>query len=380
VNSLKQTFGVMLILDRGLFDVNEPTPFGFTPLMFAAKQNSLGLARLLLSKGAMLDSANIRGGTALMNASNFGLRKMTELLVEAGANLEAQDIDGKTALHLAAYEQHVAVVQALIRAGASSKTRMVDGQTPLHLACVHGNMRIIELLVGAGAEAGAGAGTGAECVLKWVPIGVAAREGHLDAVRFMISHVGVARCGGDAGGIQALEAAARCGHVEVLRVLTDSGVRDNGTALLSAVGSARHGCVRLLLRQYEKLALSHINTATDAMGRTALACAMGKSSKIFQWLLETGADATQFFFMNGLHIPPLTIIDTLAMGASVESDKQRLKAVRRTLLQVPALQSVSWTWEQHATASTHRIVPIAMPVVRRRRRETSRVVLGGLAR
>lgn len=138
-------------------------------------------------------------------------------------------------------------------------------------------------------------------------------------------------------------------------------------------------CVKLLLRQYE-LALSHTNSATDAMGRTALAWATWKPSKMFQWPLEAGADATRFFSMQGLHWPPLTAIDGKAMREETESGKQRLKAVRRTLRQVPALQSVLWAWGQRATASTRRIMPIAMPVVRRGRKETSRVVMDGLMR
>ena len=181
------------ILERGLPHVNELTPLGFTPLTLAMKKNGLRLARLLLSKGASLSPPKMYGGTALMIVFHLGFRKMNELVVEKGADLEAQDIDGKTALHLAAHKQRVGVTQALLDAGASSNKRRVDGQMPLHMACVHGNVRIIDMLMDAGAEAGG------VSVHKWVPLGVAAREGHHDAV-FMISHVGLASCGGDTGG------------------------------------------------------------------------------------------------------------------------------------------------------------------------------------
>lgn len=372
-----------------MYPIDGTTPEGFTPLMLAAEKNGLRLARLLLSKGASASQKNIKGGTALMAAAHFGFREMTELLVEKVAGIHAADEIGVTALHLAAQGKHFSVARVLLDSGAHPTTRDNDGQTPLHLASGHGEVRIIELLINAGAEAGAAYGR-----YKNTPLVYAARLGHHDAVRFMISRFGLAGCGGEPAGALALELAADAGHIEVLRTLTSFGVQDTGGALVNASNNGNQDCVKLLLQQYEKQSLSHINTATDEHGRNALARAA--ANEIVQWLLDAGANPAEKLTVPGTRAV-VTSLDcsayTIFPSAQTEEAKQMLKATRRTLLQAPAIQSVSWGWGSGATtASTGLIMPtgpsaptasappIAISVVRRGRRATSRVVLGGLMR
>lgn len=111
-------------------------------------------------------------------------------------------------------------------------------------------------------------------------------------------------------------------------------------------------------------------------------CALGKfSPKMVQWLLEAGADGTRLFPVDDdILVTPFDAINKLVVWEEVDENKQKLEAMRRKLLQARALQSVSWAWGQHAAAFTRRKMCIAMPVVRRGRRETSRVVVGVLMR
>lgn len=322
---------------------------------------------------------------APMTASRAGLLEGVQLLIEKGADLDAQGNGGQTALHIAANCRHFDVTKALLDAGASVTKRLVDGRTPLHLASEHGEVPIMELLIDAGSEAGA------ESVLKYVPLDVAAFGGHSNAVRFIVSRVGLAACGGQTGGVKALEWAAQCGHIEVLRVLSDFGVQDNGRALVYSVDRAKHECIQLLLRQYAKHSLSHVNT-TFVEGRTAMMCSARGSPKVVQWLIQAGAS------VHGVHVPYTTVLNALVETAETKEDKKRLEAIRRTLLREPAIRSSSWAWWQGDIAAT---VPVAttaaahtststrasaasatrrLKIVRRGRRETSHVVLGGLMR
>lgn len=219
------------LLETGLSHIDQPTPEGYTPLMLSAERKDLRLARLLVSKGASLSPASNRGATALMISSQRGFLEVTNLLVEKGADLDAADEVGKTALHLAIEGQHFGVVQGLLNAGASSTRRIADGRTPLHLACLHGNVWVIKVLMDAGGEPWATDDEVLDGVVhKCVPLDVAARQGHLDAVRYIIFHTdtGLASCGGDTGGVLALTLAARCGRIEVLHTLTDVDVQVTG--------------------------------------------------------------------------------------------------------------------------------------------------------
>lgn len=110
-------------------------------------------------------------------------------------------------------------------------------------------------------------------------------------------------------------------------------------------------------------------------------CALGKfSPKMVQWLLEA-ADGTSLFPMDDdILVTRFDAINKLVVWEEVNEIKQKLEAMRRKLLQACALEFVSWAWGQHAAAFTRRKMCIAMPVVRRGRRETSRVLLGDLMR
>lgn len=99
--------------------------------------------------------------------------------------------------------------------------------------------------------------------------------------------------------------------------------------------------------------------------------------KIVQWLLEAGelvpVDDDDI-------LAAFNTFDKLVIGEETEENKQRLEAMWRKLLHSGALQSVSWAWGQGAAASRRRIMPMMMLLVRRVRRKTPRVVLGGLMR
>lgn len=95
------------------------------------------VTRLLLEKGADLNTRDKWGRTPLMIAARAGNREMVDLLMGWEADLHARDQRGYTALMYAAWKGHVHIVRALIERGAD--VRSIDSETgysPILLAAL----------------------------------------------------------------------------------------------------------------------------------------------------------------------------------------------------------------------------------------------------
>ena len=102
------------LIDSGA-DLN---PSGWTPLHYAVFSGSKEIARLLIARGAKLDSRAPNGQTALMLAVKQGKLEFVQLLVDARADLSLADSDGFTAIGLAKKLNHSDIVKYLRKAGA----------------------------------------------------------------------------------------------------------------------------------------------------------------------------------------------------------------------------------------------------------------------
>lgn len=185
-------------------NVNEKdTQDGETPLMSAANNGNLEAVRLLLDKGADVNTKGKNGETALLWAAKGWLgtwRKthepIIEYLVDKGADVNARDKDGETAFSLvmqhkkyanfdskavnkigdmllrhnadpgnfpikdvslfsAVRENNPVLVQILITKGADVNKEEDDGDTPLIAASWAGYLDIVKILVERGANVNA---------------------------------------------------------------------------------------------------------------------------------------------------------------------------------------------------------------------------------
>lgn len=78
-------------------DVNAVDEEGFTPLLFAAADDSVDVVRLLLEAGANVNAANSGGETPLFKATmntSSGALTIAKLLLEHGADPHAPTSDG----------------------------------------------------------------------------------------------------------------------------------------------------------------------------------------------------------------------------------------------------------------------------------------------
>jgi ankyrin repeat protein len=138
---------VKLLLEKGA-ELESKDEYGRTPLSWAARNKHEAMVKLLLEKGAELESKDDCGRTPLSWAAGNGHDAMVKLLLEKGAELEPKDQFGQTPLLLAAGNGHMAVVKILLAKDAldpDSKDKF--GRTPLSWAARRGNSDVVKLLL-----------------------------------------------------------------------------------------------------------------------------------------------------------------------------------------------------------------------------------------
>jgi uncharacterized protein len=159
----------------------------FTPLLFAAQQGNVDIAKLLLDAGADVNEAapdGIAGDTnalrpfrpgtkaaTLLVAIDSGHERMARFLLEHGANVNHNQA-GRTALHSAVQQQMPSLIRALLAHGADPNARLerplpllsrvvgqqtgleVDmiGATPFWLAASYGDVETMHILIAGGAD------------------------------------------------------------------------------------------------------------------------------------------------------------------------------------------------------------------------------------
>lgn len=120
---------------------------GQTPLCYAAISGCQATSRLLLQRGALVNSQGRFGRTALSWAALGGKRALVKMLLESNASVYISDEDGRMPLSLAAKNGHRAVVELLIEQNTEIDSKDSWGQTPLSLAAGNGHRAVVELLL-----------------------------------------------------------------------------------------------------------------------------------------------------------------------------------------------------------------------------------------
>jgi hypothetical protein len=127
------------------------TVAGWTPLHSAGELGNCEAARLILAKGASINTPDQDGDTALHMAAQEGHLPVVELLIERGADISAANIHGGTALHRAAYHGHTTIVMCLLTHGARRDVLTKQGSSALQMAEACGHTATASLLRSASA-------------------------------------------------------------------------------------------------------------------------------------------------------------------------------------------------------------------------------------
>uniref|UniRef100_A0AAZ3R2N7 K Homology domain-containing protein n=1 Tax=Oncorhynchus tshawytscha TaxID=74940 RepID=A0AAZ3R2N7_ONCTS len=263
---------VKLLLVHGA-DVNAQSSTGNTALTYACAGGFLDVVKVLLKEGANIEDHNENGHTPLMEAASAGHVEVARVLLEYGAGINTHSNEFKeSALTLACYKGHLDMVRFLLEAGADQEHKTDEMHTALMEACMV-NKRAVWL-----------------CTLVSPVVSASLQDGHVEVARLLLDSGAQVNMPADSFE-SPLTLAACGGHVELAALLIERGanleeVNDEGyTPLMEAAREGHEEMVALLLAQGANV---HATTAT---GDTALtyACENGHTD-VADVLLQTGAD------------------------------------------------------------------------------------------
>ena len=140
---------VQQLLERG-FDPNSPNPKGQPALMAAMQQSSNKVVDLLVNwPTTNLSIKNRQGETPLMLAALNNKLPLAKLLILRGADVNQA---GWTPLHYAATKGHIEMMRLMIDNSAYLDAESPNGTTPLMMAAHYGTPMAVKLLLEEGAD------------------------------------------------------------------------------------------------------------------------------------------------------------------------------------------------------------------------------------
>jgi ankyrin repeat protein len=225
-------------------DVNAPQVDGSTALHWAVERDDADMAGVLIQAGARVTARTREGVTPLQLAATNGSAPMIDRLLKAGADPNAPlTAGGDTALMMAARTGKTDTIRVLVEAGANVNAKETwGGTTALMWAVSEGHVEATTRLIAAGADVNARAHY------------VAAANGRGFEGRTPVATRTESRAEEFASGwLTPLMLAAREGHVELARVLTDAGAQvdeaagDGKTALALAIFNGNYEVASFLV-------------------------------------------------------------------------------------------------------------------------------------
>jgi ankyrin repeat protein len=230
---------------------------GATPAHDAAGTGSLDCLRyLLIHTGCSAHDKDFSGQTPLHWAAMFGhLRIVIWLVNECNATINLANKQGLSPIHLAAQKNHIDVLQWFVRITYKKfpnpleivNQRSGQGCTPLFLAASEGHIHIVRWLAEkAGGDPTIFSFTGV------APLHAATALGHNECVQYLFQFGLTSSPGGlrTRDGSSVIHMAARCGHIEIVRWLLSqkeiSGNEKDHTHYTPSHEAAEHGHFRIL--------------------------------------------------------------------------------------------------------------------------------------
>ncbi|PCG94078.1 Hypothetical protein PENO1_080360 [Penicillium occitanis (nom. inval.)] len=172
--------GYMSVSQLLIMDMNLTDQVGRTPLLWAAEMGHEVAVRVLLEKGADIESKDLGGRTPLQWAAKGNHEAVTELLLEMGAIIDSRDLFGQTPLIQVAKGGHQTVARLLLAKDADMESKDCRGHSPLSWAAKNGDVVITKLLLEKGATVESKDKT------RQTPLSWAARMGHENVVMLLL--------------------------------------------------------------------------------------------------------------------------------------------------------------------------------------------------
>ena len=282
---------VRLLLEKGANVDSKDSKYGRTPLLWAAKNGHEAVVKLLLEKGANVDSKDSEyGWTPLFVAAENGYWAVVKLLLENGADVDSKDsLFGRTPLWWAAEKGDEAVMKLLLENGADVDFKeTLSGRTPLLWAAANGHKAVVRLLLENGANMDSKDSKYGRTPLLW-----AAKKGHEAVVKLLLEKGANVDSKDSMSGRTPLSWAAENGNEAVVKLLLENGADVDSkdslcswTPLLWAAEMGHEAVVKQLLENG-----ADMDSKDSLSGWTPLWWAAEKGHEaVARLLLEKGAD------------------------------------------------------------------------------------------
>uniref|UniRef100_UPI00398F11B5 M-phase phosphoprotein 8 isoform X2 n=1 Tax=Pristiophorus japonicus TaxID=55135 RepID=UPI00398F11B5 len=128
------------------YNLDQEDPSGMNLVMFAAAGGQDDILRLLIKKGAKINSRQKNGTTALMHAAEKNYLTTVAILLEAGSQVNVQQISGETALMKACKRGNADIVRLLLENGANCGILSKHLNSALYYAKQSNNILVYDLL------------------------------------------------------------------------------------------------------------------------------------------------------------------------------------------------------------------------------------------
>ena len=181
-NGLPDALAKLLETSETAIDLNAKDEYNCAPLLWAARNGHIDMLKLLLDKGADVETQGYNGMRALHHVCNSSKEKCVEILLEADANPNATDDANSTPLHWAAARGVLNIIVRLSDKGADPNVATKTGVRPIHKACIYGQFQIVKKLVECGADVDVQDNEG-NTALHY-----AARMGFIECVRALVAN------------------------------------------------------------------------------------------------------------------------------------------------------------------------------------------------
>lgn len=202
-------------------DTHKVDSLGFQPLYYACEEGQEDIINALLGVGADLNYVDDDDKpTALHAAASKGHHDIVNTLLERDADLNATSSSHGTALYAAAANDDIEIVRLLLDRGAMVNVIGGAARRALNIAAFTGNLQAVTMLIEKGADIDPN-----EDYWYGSALGAAARRGHGDVAKFLLSHNWSATRSLKTYG-SFLTAAATYNHLDVFEALLEKEGRE----------------------------------------------------------------------------------------------------------------------------------------------------------
>ena len=172
---------------------------------------------ILVKQGADVHAVDAQKRTPLVCAAMNGQIDVARVLLGEGADVNARDSSSATPLHAAVINDHVEITKLFLEHGADANAKDQDGSAPMCVAASNGSLQMMDLLLQKGATAHKIGRRGAS------PLETACRGGHTTAVQWLLMK------GVDVNSVNTcpLTEAVHAKYPHIVRILLDAGADIN---------------------------------------------------------------------------------------------------------------------------------------------------------